>query len=123
MPDIQVLADEPANELIFAINCYVSTGDRIGEAVVLSKDNPCTIVVPVDPESEKDWNDFLSLRARVDELDGVWIEKQGEEQDFAFYLLHADDADDAAVKLASEPGEKGWGSPRSLVEKFVRNEQ
>lgn len=122
MPDIQVLANEPANRLIYAINMYVSTGDRIGEGIVLSKDDPCTIVVPVDPDSEQDWSDFLSLRARVDELDGVSIEKQGEEQGFTFYLLHADDADEAAADLASEPGEKGWGSPRPLVLKQIRSQ-
>jgi len=54
MPDIQLLTDEPANKLIFGINCYVST-------------------------------------------------------------------EDAAVKLASEPGEKGWGSTRSLVQKCIQN--
>jgi hypothetical protein len=122
MPDIQVLADEPANRLIFAINCYVSTGDQIGEGVVLSKDDPCTIVVPVDLSDERDASDFASLRSRVDEVDRVSIEKQGEEQGFTFYLLHAGDADEAAVRLASEPGDKGWGSTRPLVQQYARSQ-
>lgn len=116
MSDIEVLADTPANRLIYAINCYVSTGDRIGEAVVLSKTAPCTIVVPVDLSDQQDAADFKALRSRTAELDRVSIEKEGEEQGFTFYLLHADDPDTAAVQLASEPGEKGWGSPRPLVE-------
>jgi len=121
MPKIQVLADEPANRLIFAINCYVSTGDQIGEAVVLSKNDPCTIVVPVDPESEQDREDFLCLRSRVNELDRVSIEKEGEEQGFTFYLLYARDADEAAAQLAFESGEKGWGSTRPLVQQYAQS--
>ena len=122
MPDIQMLADEPANRLIFAINMYVSTGDQIGEAVVLSKDDPCTIVVPVDLSDERDASDFAALRSRVDELDRVSVEKEGEEQGFTFYLLHAHDADEAATQLALQPGEKGWGSTRFLVQKYARSQ-
>jgi len=122
MPDIQMLADEPANRFIFAVNHYVSTGDQIGEAVVLSKENPCTIVVPVDLGNEQDASDFAALRSRVDELDRVSIEKEGEEQGFTFYLVHAHDADDAAVQLASKPGEKGWGSPRPLVQRYAQSQ-
>jgi len=121
MTDIQVLADEPANRLIFAINMYVSTGDHIGEAVVLSKDDPCTIVVPVDMNDEQDAADFAALQSRARELDRVSIEKQGKEDRFTFYLLHADGADKAAVKLASEPGDEGWGSPRPLVQKYAQS--
>jgi len=121
MPDIQVLANEPANRLIYAINMYVSTGDRVGEGVVLSEEDPCTIVIPVDLDDEQDASDFAALRSRVDDLGHVSIEKEGKEQDFTFFLLHADDADEAAAKLASEPGEKGWGSPRPLVMKQIRS--
>jgi len=122
MPDIQVLTDEPANRLIYAINMYVSTGDRIGEGVVLSEDDPCTIVVPVDFSNKQDAYDFAALRSRVDDLGRVSIEKESEDQDFTFYLLHAHDADEAAADLASEPGEKGWGSPRPLVLKQIRSQ-
>jgi hypothetical protein len=120
MEEIEVVADTPANRLIYAINCYISTGDHIGEAVVLRKDSPCTIIVPVDLSDGQDAADFSALRSRIDELSRVSIEKEGEEAGFTFYLVHADDPDEAAVQLASEPGEKGWGSPRPLVEKAMR---
>lgn len=132
-PCVTPLDKSPINRLFFAINHYVSTGDHIGEGVVLPEpgtphrdDEPypedrLRFLIPVRTASDQDLDDFASFRSRFEELQDTFttrLEASGSEGAFGLwsFAIAYRQADALAKALRRRPGPKGWGSPKATID-------
>jgi hypothetical protein len=114
--------DTPLNRLFFALNYYISTGDRIGEGVALPAGQQggselVKLLIPVNTRMEQDQQDFAALRARLDQL-GCELDDLGRQGVMHLHGLTVarDEMDALAQKLRAEPGPKGWGSVKETID-------
>lgn len=125
-PGIIMLEEGDINHLIVAVNQYVSTGDHIGEGIAAETADRkrYLLYIPVGKYSPLDQEDFKRLEARIAELplDLLLLPEPTPHPQFDFYILslRQEDADTLIDLLLERPGPLGWGSPKPLVEEFIR---
>ena len=115
----------PLNDLVLAINHYVSTGDHIGEGVAMEgADGRYIFTVPYDPAHPDDRADAQRLRLRVSEIAAQYPDLKLEVQEqklpgkFDYLLLFVSPADvrRLAAELVRSNGDAGWGTSKPLID-------
>lgn len=119
----------PSNDLLLAVNLYVSTGDRVGEGVWLQDPaGRITFIISYRPTSSVDSSDFKKFRSRVGELkaNGFPIELTfaGQDSAFDFWLLQVwpHDIIPMAAELISHDGKAGQGSMADMIWAWYPNQ-
>lgn len=109
------------SHLLWAINHYVSTGDRIGEGVVdVIGDGKLRVYIPVNPRLEDDRKDFGCFRERFSELADAYqmqLTHLGSWTGFEMwgFEISANRVEALATELLDRPGPRGWGSMKDLI--------
>lgn len=121
---ITLQANTPLNRLIFAINHYVSTGDRIGEGIMTPEGaGRVCVTIPVNRQLQEDQSDFACFKSRFEQLASryhIRLEPMGRDGKFDFWAFRIAEADidRLADALLEHPGPMGWGSLKELIDMF-----
>ena len=116
----------PINDLIYAVNFYITTGDRIGEGNAAEVDNgQLLIIIPLNKTDADDQADADRLEQRVTEVQhsgivAVTLERHQDAGAFDYLLLKlaVEDARLIARELVREMGGKGWGTPKRNTDQY-----
>ncbi len=115
----EFVIDTPLNDLIFAINHYLSTGEFVGEcAVMASNTNPKVfrLILSENVTLPTDREDFAKFFSRANELiaGGLHGELQKVKSQYPFrswfLSIHEHDIPSWTLALLESPGAAGWGS-------------
>jgi hypothetical protein len=115
----------PTNDLIFAINHYFATGDRIGEGVLFESDSHWLVSLPVHPGRPLDVEDFEKLKGRLTEIETEqgWtlpIEAAGTAPGgfrISTLTVPKSSTRQLAIALLQRPSLLGWGSPKAEMDR------
>ncbi len=115
----------PINDLIYAVNFYISTGDHIGEGNAAEVDDgQLLVIIPLSKTNADDQADANCLQQRVSEIQGsgavaVTLERHADTGAFDYLLLKlaVSDARPLARELVRQMGGKGWGTPKRDIDK------
>lgn len=124
-PELIPSINGPLNRLFFAINCYISTGDHIGEGFATDAGlGKFMILIPVNPKLPPDLKDFAAFRSRFQEIAGRFhttLEYQGLSAGMEIYsfVLAENRVDEMAKVLRECPGPLGWGSQKPRVDAML----
>lgn len=122
---LDVTQEGPLNDLILAINFYISTGDHIGEGMALEgKEGEIIVLVPFDPRHPDDRDDARRLRSRLSEIRAatpnlrvkVTEEKTGSQFDILQVSVSPSDLRPLAAELVRESGAEGWGTCKAVID-------
>ena len=112
----------PINDLFYAVNFYISTGDHIGEGTA-TEDGQLFIIIPLSKTNAADQADAERLQQRVTEIKGsgavgVELERHADTGAFDYLLmkLALTDARPLARELVRQMGGKGWGTPKNDID-------
>ena len=129
--ELKIVTDTIYNQLIVAVNQYISTGDLVGEGMILPENegDHLRLVIPWNEKDPIDTNDHSLLSLRVQEIRdqlGPFVElKPGEDEwkkdNFSFSILRfrKQDSQKLTDALMAAPSARGWGSGVSQVERFI----
>ena len=114
----------PINDLFYAVNFYISTGDHIGEGKAgETEDGQLLVIIPLSKTNAEDQADADRLQQRVTEIQssgavGVTLERHKDTGAFDYLLLKlaAGDARPLARELVRQRGGKGWGTPKRDID-------
>jgi hypothetical protein len=119
---ITPMAGKPLNNLLFAINHYVSTGDHIGEGMAFDEGPDTMVSIPYDPNSPVDTNDFRLLTVRLKEIEAeggpkVTFRDMGIAGKWQLMVMRVriTDVPALAEKLMEKPSAEGWGTCRDAI--------
>ena len=117
----------PINDLIYAVNFYISTGDHIGEGNAAEmEDGQLLIIIPLSKTNADDQADADRLEQRVTEIQSsgavaVTLERHADTGAFDYLLmkLAVKDARPVARELVRQMGGEGWGTPKRDIDKHM----
>ena len=117
----------PINDLFYAVNFYISTGDHIGEGKAgETEDGHLLVIIPLSKTNAEDQADADRLEQRVMEIQSsgsvaVTLERHKDTGAFDYLLmkLAAKDARSLACELVRQMGGKGWGTPKREIDKHL----
>lgn len=117
----------PINDLFYAINFYVSTGDHIGEGNAGEmEDGRLFVIIPLNNVSADDQADAGKLQQRVSEIQksravAVTMERHPDNKEFDYLLMELKLADARllAREMVRQMGGKGWGTPKRDIDKHL----
>ena len=117
----------PINDLFYAVNFYISTGDHIGEGKAgETEDGQLLVIIPLSKTNAEDQADADRLEQRVTEIQNsgaveVVLERHKDAGAFDYLLLKvaAEDARPLARELVRQEGGKGWGTPKRDIDKHL----
>ena len=120
--DKEIVTGTPLNELVRAINHYVSTGDNYGDAVAFQEEDCTVILIPVNTYMPADVDDFEKFKSRFDEIKlqyDLKLTYVGRFQIMDTYqlMLNSNLARAVAQELLKQPGKLGWGSCKADIDK------
>ena len=126
-PGMIMLTEGEINNLVVAVNQYVSTGDHIAEGVAYQTPpgDHYVLAIPVSKSLPLDQEDFSKLRARIAEIAKslpVNLHKDPTSDprfDYWMLSIHEDSVDTLIDALLERPGPLGWGSPKPLVDEYL----
>lgn len=120
------------NDLFYAVNFYISTGDHIGEGKAgETEDGQLLVIIPLSKTNAEDQADADRLEQRVTEIQSADIQSGGAvavtlehhkdtgEFDYLLLRLAAEDARPLARELVRQMGGKGWGTPKRDIDKHL----
>ncbi len=129
MPPTIRSTEGPANDMIWAINHYISTGDRLGEGTAMEDDiGDYVFVISYDPKNPDDFADYGRFKRRIAEIVAarrnlrICLVDTGDKQGrFLNAFLHVCPADlrRLAAELVRSCGEAGWGTPKAVIDKHL----
>ena len=116
----------PINDLFYAVNFYISTGDYIGEGKAAeTEDGQLLVIIPVSKINADDQADADRLEQRVTEVQysgtvTVTLERHRDAGAFDYLLLKlaVKDARPVARELVRQMGGKGWGTPKRNIDQY-----
>lgn len=123
---IPASVDTPFHRLILAVNCFITTGDHIGEGVICPDgDGRVHVTIPVHRDMPLDQSDLERLRERVQDLAdqfGCELCLIGGDARFERWALFLPEGrmESFARELRRVPGRLGWGSPKPYVDEYER---
>lgn len=114
----------PINDLFYAVNFYITTGDRIGEGNAAEmEDGQLLVIIPLGKTNAEDQADADRLEQRVTEVQHagavmVTLERHANMGAFDYLLLKlaVKDARRLARELVREMGGRGWGTPKRTID-------
>lgn len=120
-----ILIGQPLNDLFFAINHYVSTGDHVGEGVAHEIDrHRVRVLIPVRKACALDQQNFARFRERFDELaedfcTSLSLHPTADPFDIWTFTIESGFIEAMAAALRERPGPRGWGSPKQTIDFFT----
>ncbi len=114
----------PINDLIYAVNFYITTGDRIGEGNAAEVEGgQLLVIIPLGKTNADDQADANRLEQGVAEIQrggavAVTLERHADTGAFDYLLLKlaVQDAHLLARELVRQMGGKGWGTPKRTID-------
>ena len=115
----------PISDLFYAVNFYITTGDRIGEGnAAEAEGGELLVIIPLGKTNAYDQADADRLEQRVREIQSagavaVTLERHADTGAFDYLLLKlaVKDARLLARELVREMGGKGWGTPKHTIDR------
>jgi hypothetical protein len=122
---IHFITNTPMNRVFFAINHYVSAGDHIGEGIAMPvDDNKIRFLIPVNPNLPLDVEDWNKFNSKLQEITFPAFKLENHGKTPPHFIMHTilvaeKDLTAFADALMEKPGKMGWGSPKTLIDRFV----
>ena len=122
---VKLIMNSPINRVTFAINHYVSTGDHIGEGIAIPEGyNKIRFLIPVNQNLPIDIENWTKLLSKLKEIKSPAFLLENHGKTPPHFIVHSIlisecDLTVFANALMEKPGNMGWGSPKTIIDRFV----
>src|SRR6185312_814510 len=121
---ITAQSEGPLNDICFAVNHYISTGDHIGEGVGFETETAWVLNIPVNPNLRDDVEDWEKLKSRLNLLvreGGADARLEPALSSPAALVLYTLTIPKDTVRpfcraLMEKPGSRGWGTGKFAMD-------